>query len=150
MVQESRAVEVNVDPKKFFEVVTDYKSYPEFLYDQGLRRITVHKEEGNVKVITQEIEILGRKVDYTLRMVEDKTKHHVSWTLVKGQLMSINSGSWKIEKLGPHRIKATYSIELKLSLPIPSFITTKLAATQLPSMLNAFKKRAESSKKKSA
>jgi ribosome-associated toxin RatA of RatAB toxin-antitoxin module len=150
MPQESRTIEVQVDPKKFFEVVTDYKSYPEFLKDQGLRRVTVHKEEGNIKVITQELEILGRRVEYTLRMVEDKANQHVSWTLVKGLMMSVNSGSWRIEKMGPGRSRVTYSIELKLGMLIPSMITTKLAATQLPAMLNAFKRRAESMKKKSA
>jgi coenzyme Q-binding protein COQ10 len=148
MVEESRTIEVNVDPKKFYKVVTDYQAYPEFLGGQGLRRITINKDDGDVKVVTQELELMGFKVAYTLRMVEDKARQHVSWSLVKGQMMSRNNGSWKIEKLGPGRSKVTYSIELKLGMLIPSMITTKLAAIQLPSMLNAFKKRAESLGKK--
>ncbi len=148
MVEESRTIEVNVDPKKFFKVVTDYQSYPEFLNGQGLRRITINKDEGDIKIVTQEVELMGFKVAYTLRMVEDKARQQVSWSLVKGQLMSRNNGSWKIEKLGPGRSRVTYSLELKLGMLIPSIVTTKIAATQLPAMLNAFKRRAESLGKK--
>jgi Oligoketide cyclase/lipid transport protein len=148
MVEESRSIEVNVDPKKFFKVVTDYQAYPEFLNGQGLRRITINKDEGDIKEVTQELELMGFKVAYTLRMVEDKARQQVSWSLVKGQMMSRNNGSWKIEKLGPGRSRVTYSIELKLGMLIPSIVTTKIAATQLPAMLNAFKRRAESIAKK--
>jgi ribosome-associated toxin RatA of RatAB toxin-antitoxin module len=148
MVEESRSIEVHVDPKKFFKVVTDYQSYPEFLNGQGLRRVTINKDEGDIKIVTQEVELMGFKVAYTLRMVEDKARQQVSWSLVKGQLMSRNNGSWKIEKLGPGRSKVTYSLELKLGALIPSILTTKVAATQLPAMLNAFKRRAESLGKK--
>jgi ribosome-associated toxin RatA of RatAB toxin-antitoxin module len=148
MVEESRTIEVNVDPKKFFKVVTDYQSYPEFLNGQGLRRVTINKDEGDIKIVTQEVELMGFKVAYTLRMVEDKARQQISWSLVKGQLMSRNNGSWKIEKLGPGRSRVTYSLELKLGSLIPSILTTKVAATQLPAMLNAFKRRAESLGKK--
>ena len=144
MAEESRTIEANVDSEKFFKVVTDYNSYPEFLKSQGLRWIKVDKSEGNVKLVTQEIEIIGRKIEYTLRMVEDESRTLVTWSLIKGQVMSRNNGSWKIEALGPGHCKAIYTIELKLGTLIPASVTTKLAAGQLPAMLDAFKKRAES------
>jgi ribosome-associated toxin RatA of RatAB toxin-antitoxin module len=142
MAEASRTIEINVAREKMFEVITDYNAYPEFLQGVGCRKVTIDKTEGNAKVVTQQVEIMGKKVTYTLKMVADRP-HRVSWSLVKGEMMSKNNGSWSLEELGPDKTRATYTLELKLGLLIPSAITTALAATSLPAMLEAFKKRAE-------
>lgn len=142
MAEASKSIEVNVAREKLFDVITDYASYPEFLETVGLRSAAVHGVDGNVKTVTQEIEVMGKRVGFTLRMVEERPRR-VSWSLVKGQMMSRNDGYWSLEELGPGRTRATYSLDLKLGLLVPSAISTRLAATFLPAMLEAFKKRAE-------
>lgn len=143
MAQAQKSIEVNVAKEKFFDIITNYAAYPEFLTAVGLRKVSVDRVEGNAKVVTQEVEVMGTRVSYTVRMVEERPSK-VSWTLVKGQMMSINSGSWVLEELGPAKTRATYSLELKLGFLVPSAITTRLAASSLPAMLDAFKQRAES------
>lgn len=143
MAQAQKSIEVNVARDKFFDVITNYPAYPEFLKEVGLRKVTVDREEGNAKVITQEVEVMGTRVSYTVRMVEERPAK-VSWTLIKGQMMSINTGSWSLEEIAPGKTRATYSLELKLGFLVPSAVTTRLAASSLPAMLEAFKRRAES------
>jgi len=142
MAEASRSIEINVARDKFFDIISDYAAYPEFLTEVGLRKVTVDKVEGNAKTVTQEVEVMGKRVSYTLKMVEDRP-NRITWSLITGQMMSRNNGAWSLEEMGPSRTRATYSLELKLGLLVPSAITTRLAASSLPAMLEAFKKRAE-------
>lgn len=139
MAAEEKGIDVDVPIERMFEVVTDYESYPEFLPD--VRKAVVASRKGNIVEVTFEIEVIKR-IRYTLRM-EETAPTELSWTLVKGDFMKVNAGGWRLESLGDEKTRATYAIELKLGAMVPSSITTKLAARNLPDTLERFKRRAE-------
>jgi coenzyme Q-binding protein COQ10 len=147
MSEVKQSIEVNVGQELFFDVISDYVSYPTFLAEVGVRNVTIDKSDGNTKVVTQELEVMGKSFSLTLRMQEDRPSK-ISWSLVKGELVKMNNGSWTLEKLGPKKTRATYSLEVRFGMFVPGFVANKLAAMSLQELLKAFKKRAESRKKK--
>ena len=140
--QATKTIEVGVSPEKFFEVITDFMAYPRFLSQLGMVSAQVDKDDGDVKVITHAVKKLGKTVSYTLRYKLEKPKK-LSWTLVKGQMMSENTGSWVLEEAGEGRTRALYAIEAKFGMLVPKSLVKIMISRELPDMLAAFKKEAE-------
>ena len=140
--QATKTIEVGVSPEKFFEVITDFMDYPRFLSQLGMVSAQVVKDDGDVKVITHAVKKLGKTVSYTLRYKLEKPKK-LSWTLLKGQMMSENTGSWVLEEAGEGRTRAIYAIEAKFGMLVPKSLVKVMISRELPDMLAAFKREAE-------
>lgn len=140
MPKASKSIEIDVPIDFFFSVVVDFDRYEEFIPEMKSSR--VDRKEGNVYVASFTLDLI-KKIDYTLELTANPPDR-VEWKLVSGNLMSLNSGDWKLEKLGDEKIRATYSEELKLGALVPKSITNLLVEQSLPKMLKQFKQRAES------
>lgn len=141
MAQAQRSVVVNVPPEKLLAVIGDFDSYPEFLPE--VKKVSVLKRDGASAEVAYEIDVIKR-VEYTLRHTVDGNT--VRWTLVRSNLLKKNEGSWVLEPHGDNATLATYSLELAFGgfIPVPASVTTKLAETSLPALLENYKRRAES------
>jgi ribosome-associated toxin RatA of RatAB toxin-antitoxin module len=140
--QATRTIEVGVSPEKFFEVITDFTAYPRFLARLGMVGVQVEKDDGDVKLITHAVKKLGKTVSYTLRYTLDKPKK-LSWSLVKGQMMSENTGSWVLEEAGEGCTRATYAVEARFGMLVPKSLVKIMISRELPDMLAAFMQEAE-------
>jgi coenzyme Q-binding protein COQ10 len=140
--QATRTIEVEVPPDKFFDVVTDFEAYPRFLAHLGMVSVQVDRDDGDVKVVNHAVKKLGKTVNYTLRYQLEKPKK-LSWTLVKGQMMSENTGSWALQEAGEGRTRAVYTVEAKFGMLVPKSLVKVMISRELPDMLAAFKKEAE-------
>lgn len=139
MAEAQRSIEINCSAEHFYKVITDFESLPKFV--SGLLDVRVLSHEDNTWRVKYRIKLI-KEVEYELEEIGEPYKG-LKWKLIKGQFMKVNEGSWKIEELDKERIKATYSITLKLSSLVPSSITTQLAELSLPKMLQEFKDYAE-------
>jgi coenzyme Q-binding protein COQ10 len=143
MAEAVRTIEVGVSPERFYQVITDFEHYPEFLQVVGLKAIRVLSRSPSEADVEHEVKLLGKGVKYTLRYVLEPDRR-LGWSLVTGDLMSANDGAWTLEPVdGGQRTRATYRLAMKVGRLVPASIVTALAATQLPAMLEAFKRRAE-------
>ena len=124
-----------------YHVITDYKSYPEFV--EGV---------SDVNVIEQTED--GALGEYSLNLIKNfkyrlKLKHIVNqsviWELDSGDLFKINRGSWKLKKLSDNETEVTYEVEIAVKGFIPGSgrIIKKLTEVNLPSMMDAYEKRAQ-------
>ncbi len=140
MPQATRTTTINVTPEQFLTVVTDYEKYPEFLPE--VKKITVANRTANAADVTYEIDVVKR-IQYTVHLVQDGLS--VKWNLVRGDLMKKNDGGWQLRREPGDRTHATYSVEIAFGglIPIPASIATMLTETQLPTLLENFRKRAE-------
>ncbi len=135
----TKAILIEAPIEKVFRIITDYEKYPEFLPE--VKKIQISARSGNQVEVQHEVAMI-KTVRYTLRLTEDKPSR-VSWSLVKGELMRQNQGSWLLEAQGDGRTQATYSIEMTFGPLVPRAIVNALVETSLPKMLSAFKARAE-------
>lgn len=146
MPKGQKTIIVNVPAEHMFDVVTDYARYPEFSSD--VKVVTVEPAAGDVQVATFHVKVVKR-ISYTVRLVHERPRR-VDWTLVKGTLMRSNIGFWEIESLGDARCQVTYMCQITLGALVPRAISAKLVEIAMPSMLQAFKTRAETLFRKGA
>jgi coenzyme Q-binding protein COQ10 len=140
MAQASKSIVIDVPPEKFFEVVTDYEKYAEFLPE--VKKVKVEAGQGAIKEVTYTVDIKAKVINYTLKHTADRPAR-MTWTMIKGEMMKGNDGSWTLKPSANGGTEATYSIDLKLSALVPGFIEKVLAEQQLPGLLANFKARAE-------
>ncbi|MCA3016461.1 MAG: SRPBCC family protein [Myxococcaceae bacterium] len=138
----SRSIVFNAPMEKCFEVISDYERYPEFLPE--VRKIRTSNRKGNEVDVQYEAEVV-KVIKYTVHMREEKPSR-VAWTFIDGEFMKDNRGGWVLEDGGNGTTKATYSIEVTVGPLVPKTILNALVDSQLPRLLENFKKRIESMK----
>lgn len=140
----AQSIEVGVTPEEFFHVIADYERYVDFVSE--MRDVRVERRAGSQVEVTYGVEVAvgpaRRQVRYTLLQREEPPRR-LAWSLVRGELMKRNDGSWTVESLGDRRIRATYVVDVRFGLLVPSVVSDFLAQRNLPHMLGEFKARAE-------
>lgn len=141
MPQVSQSIEIDATPQQCFDVVFDFKTYPEYLKET--KSVVIEKKSGQTVDVTFSLEVI-KKISYTLKMV-GKPPKKISWTLLKADLMKENKGSWTFEATKSGGTKATYDVEVEFGLFVPGMIAKMLIGNSLPGMLKAVKQRVEAS-----
>ena len=136
----SRSIVFNASLDKCFGVISDYERYPEFLPE--VRKIRTANRRGTEVDVHYEADVV-KTIKYTVHMKEEKPTK-VTWSFIDGEFMKDNKGGWVLEDAGGGKTKGTYSIEVTLGPLVPKAIVTALVDTQLPKLLENFKKRIES------
>lgn len=121
-----------------FRVIRDFSAYPEFL---PATKSAKERKKGSQILGDFSVEVV-KPISYTLRFVEEPPLS-LSWSLVEGELMKSNEGSWKLKSLSESQTEANYSIDISFGWLVPKMIVNEVTKTQLPEMLDAFKERAE-------
>jgi len=145
MAAVSREIVVDVAVECFFDLVTDYARYPEFV--PGIRACRVKGTGAGRKDVEYELDVGVKTIRYVLRHVEERPRR-VAWSLVSGDMMKVSSGSWELEDAGG-KTRARYTVDIQIAKPplVPQAIVDRVAdeltRVQLPRTLEAFKRRAE-------
>lgn len=139
MPKAEEEIVIHAPRSRVFEVITDYESYPEFLPD--MKVVTVESREGNVAVVSFELELVMR-VSYTLRLTESPP-HKIRWSLERAKMITENEGGWDLTETPEGHTHARYGLEIKLRGLIPKSVSTRLLGQTLPQTLERFKARAE-------
>lgn len=140
MAQATRKIVIDAPPETVMAVIADFAKYAEFLPE--VKGTQLEKRGKDVEV-TYDVDLKIKRIKYTLRHVQDSPLK-TTWSLVKGEFMKGNDGSWTLAPLEDgKKTEATYLIELKLGALVPSSIEKALAEGSLPALLENFKKRSE-------
>ena len=139
MAKAQRSIIIDVPMDKLYEVISDFGKYAEFLPEVKKTEV---KSEGAVQIVTYTIDIKATKITYTLKHTGTKPDK-LLWSLIKGDMMKANDGTWTLKSVSADQTEATYDIDLKLGALVPGFIEKALAEQGLPDLLSNFKKRAE-------
>jgi coenzyme Q-binding protein COQ10 len=143
MSQAKRIIEIDVTPQQFFEVITDFAAYPKFLDEVGMLSSRILKQSDTVVEVESKVKTMGLTETYSLRYRLDESLR-LSWSLIKGKLTKANDGSWELEEIDGGRTRANYAVEASFGWMVPKALIKMGLENQLPKMLEAFKKRAES------
>jgi ribosome-associated toxin RatA of RatAB toxin-antitoxin module len=125
-------------PEQMFQVVTDYAKYHEFLPE--VRQCRVLRQEGDRKLVQFDVNVI-KTFSYRLWMTEAPPTS-LSWSLEGGDLFKLSNGSWKLEDQGG-KTRATYSVEGKFKVFIPSIVEKNLMNNSLPRMFANYRSRIE-------
>jgi ribosome-associated toxin RatA of RatAB toxin-antitoxin module len=139
MAQAQFEKDISVGKKKFFEIISQYEKYPEFV--SGVNKIEVQRKAPGKARVTYHISIM-KDIEYVIDITEDYDAGRVYWTLVESDMFKKNDGSWQITEKGPNQIHIVYSLDVEFKISVPGFILKKLVSGNLPSMVASFEKRA--------
>jgi len=136
----TRSIVINAPIEKCFAVISDYERYPEFLPE--VKGIKTANRRGTEVDVHYQAEVV-KLIKYAVHMHEEKPTK-VSWTFIDGEFMKDNKGGWVLEPTPDGKTKATYNIAVEVGLLVPKAVVNVLVDTQLPKLLENFKKRIES------
>src|SRR4051812_17737319 len=121
----NRSITINATPEKCFAVIRDYEKYAEFLPElKGVKMLERKPAEAKV---SYELDLQIKRLKYTLQHREEAPKK-MTWSLVEGEVLKENTGSWVLEDTGGGQTRATYSIEIRLGglIPVPKALINTL------------------------
>jgi coenzyme Q-binding protein COQ10 len=139
MAQAVHETTYDVDAAQLLSAVTDYAKYPEFV--DGMKKVWSETVNGET-IVHYDLSMMGKDMSYTLNLLEEPEKGHVSWTLLKSEFFKVNNGDWLIESLGPGRCKARYFSEVEFTFPVPAFVLKPMVKGAVPKMMDSFYQRA--------
>jgi ribosome-associated toxin RatA of RatAB toxin-antitoxin module len=142
MAGAQRTITINATIEKCWSVISDYERYPEFLPE--VKKIRTLNRRGSEVDVQYEAEVV-KIIKYTVHMKEEGPKK-LSWSFIDGEFMKDNKGGWVLEDGGNGTTRATYNIAVEVGMLVPRTIVNALVDTQLPKLLENFKKRIESQK----
>lgn len=140
MAQAVHETTYDVDADQLLAAVMDYESYPEFV--DGMKKVTVDRSNGKV-IVHYDLSMMGKDMSYTLTLLEEPEKGHLSWSLLKSEFFKINNGDWLVESLGPGKCKARYFSEVEFTFPVPGFVLKPMVKGAVPKMMDGFYQRAK-------
>ncbi len=133
----SRTEVFEMERQRFYAVIVDYKSYPEFAEGVvGTRMLQTREDGARVKFFVKMI----REVNYTLDLYHDEPSR-VWWNLVRGDLFGKMDGEWQLKQKGK-KLEVTYRLDVKAKLHIPGFIMKQLVGVSMPRVIHSFHERA--------
>lgn len=138
--QVSRSIDVRVPNGLLMHVICEFERYPEFVSNMLAARIEEQTEDR--WRVWFEVVLFRRNLSYTLDLRRED-EHRVTWTLVQGDWMSSNSGSWTLIPLDAESTRAIYSIAVTIEGGVPHAMSSLLIDASIPRLLRDFKRRAE-------
>ncbi|MEE2787162.1 MAG: SRPBCC family protein [Myxococcota bacterium] len=135
----TQTVDIDVTPERFYTLLTDFESYPDFVPNQSsVALMSVSENRWRVQF---ELSVV-RKLKYTLDLV-GVPGQSLKWYLVEGDMMKTNTGGWTLESLESGGTRAHYEIDVTFAGFVPRSVARTLIERTLPSNLAAFKREAE-------
>lgn len=137
-------VDVACAPQTFYEVITDYPAYPQFVPSQRAGRI-LRRDHGSPTerfAVAMELSLVGKAVRYELA-AEGVAGHSLTWSLVSGDFMRENAGAWLLDELPNGHTRATFYMAVVLKGWLPGGLVNGLLTKTCPATVHAFKAEAE-------
>lgn len=128
-----------VPVEKFYQVITDYQSYPEYM--DGVDGVRILEESEQGALVEYSLHIV-KKFTYQLHL-SHSPPHRIAWVLHSGDLFKKNSGYWHLEGIGEGQTRVTYSVDIDFKLMVPKIIINKVIKNNLPGLFANVYHRAE-------
>jgi ribosome-associated toxin RatA of RatAB toxin-antitoxin module len=135
-------VVVRADPDTVFDVIGDVASYPQWQDEIKSVEVLESDEDGWPSRVRF---VLDAKIFTATFVLEYAyTDSAISWTLVEGDQLRRNDGSYELADQGDGSTLLTYSLVIEPSVPVPGMLRRRAAKRIVDGALNNVKARAES------
>ena len=135
----TESIAIKAPIERVFEVITDFERYPDFLDEMEATEVIKKGKRSTQARFTAK---LAAPVRYTLDF-KLKGPDRVDWSLVEGDFMEANDGSWELSSLEPNLTDATFTMEVKFPFWVPASMAEGTLKSGLPGMMQGFKREAE-------
>jgi ribosome-associated toxin RatA of RatAB toxin-antitoxin module len=139
--QSTQSITVDAPASEVMAVIADFPAYPQWVSAAKTVEVLETGEDGRARQVHFIIDAGAIRDDYVLDYTWDEDRS-VSWTLVRGQMMKRQEGSYTLVDDGGST-EVTYAITIDLSVPMLGMIKRKAEKVILDTALKELKKRVE-------
>jgi ribosome-associated toxin RatA of RatAB toxin-antitoxin module len=142
-----QATEVMViagSPKRCYEVVAEFPSYPQWAADIKQVEVKQTDAEGRPTLVAFRAAAFGRSTSYTLSYDYSKAPSELSWVQTEGDLTTRLDGTYAFEPTGEGETEVTYHLDVELRVPLPGFVKRRAEGRIIHTALKDLKARVES------
>jgi len=138
-------VHINARPEAVWKTIRDYDNY--YKFTPRLKESEVIKKEGRCMIIRYLGEVFWIEVGYHVEACAEVPGKRVVFGLAEGyeSFMKSADGFWEVQEAPEGQGSVvSYSAHLDPGVPVPDFISRKVARDSLVDVLENLKKRVES------
>jgi ribosome-associated toxin RatA of RatAB toxin-antitoxin module len=139
--QSTQSITVDAPAAEVMAVIADFPAYPQWVSAAKVVEVLETGEDGRARQVHFVIDAGAIRDDYVLDYTWDDDRK-VSWSLVRGQMMKRQEGSYTLVESGGST-EVTYAITIDLSVPMLGMIKRKAEKVILDTALKELKKRVE-------
>lgn len=139
--QSTQSIVIDAPAADVMAVIADFPAYPEWVAAAKKVEVLETGNDGRARRVHFVIDAGPVRDDYVLDYTWDDDRA-VSWTLVEGQMMKRQEGSYRLAPQGGGT-EVTYRIAIDLSIPMLGAIKRKAEKVILDTALKELKKRVE-------
>lgn len=141
MLKTALEIDVAAAAHTAWAVLWEVERYPDFLTDVLDVRVESTGHRGE-QLATFDVRVFKAR-RFRIHLWGESPRF-VAWKLVDGDHLRLADGRWDVHPQGPGRVRLAYSLDLDLSIPVPSAIAKQAAHFTLPSLLRQMRARIES------
>lgn len=133
------SIAIRASRERVFEVVSDFGRYPEFLPEvEKVKVISKSKTRAKAAFTVNMVKTIHYTLDFKL-----SPPNTIKWTLVEGEFMESNEGSWAFSALDKNLTDAAFSIDIGFPFWVPTSIAEGAINASMPGMMKNIKIEAE-------
>lgn len=140
VVQDS--IVINADPDTIMDVIVDLDAYPQWQSEIKEVEILETDDDGWATQARFRVDAMVTEVTYVLSYTY--TDDAVRWTMLEGDKIKRNEGSYELAEAGEGRTKVSYHLELEPGFKVPSMIRRQGEKRIVKTALHGLKQRVES------
>lgn len=128
-----------------WKVLLDYKAHSEYL--PRVIKTEIYQEEKDGETgICETLKVLWKEVEYHVLQRRDDAAHTLTWRLDTSRKNDIADtfGQWRLLAHGEGKCIAAYVLHVDTGMAVPQFVEDFLTRGDLPDVVEAVRKRAES------
>lgn len=140
--QASQTAIIRAPHDKVWSIAIDFERYPEWAKD--ITDVVVHARDGEGRPTEVEFRAsaLGRSTHYTLAYDYSEAPASLSWSMVRGDIMSRIDGAYRFTPMADGATDVRYDLSIELVVPLPGFVKRR-AEVRILNTLRELTARAE-------
>jgi ribosome-associated toxin RatA of RatAB toxin-antitoxin module len=140
--QSTQSIVIDAEPAAIMSVIADFAHYPEWAAAVKRTEVTEPGTNGRAVRVAFWLDAGVLRDNYELSYTWHGDER-VDWTLVRGQMMRAQDGTYSLRRLGPQRTEVTYTLRVDLAIPMLGLLKRKAERVVMDTALKELKKRVE-------
>lgn len=133
------SIAIKAPKEKVFDIVSDFGRYPDFIPEvEDVKVLSKTKARAKATFTVNLMKMISYTLDLRLSP-PDK----IAWTLIEGEFMDSNDGSWVFTSLEKNLTDAAFSIDVGFPFWVPTSLAEGAIKSTMPKMMKHFKTEAE-------
>ena len=140
--ESTQSIVIAAAPAAIMSVIADFPNYPAWTGSVKRAEVLAYGPDGRARLVGFDLDAGVVKDKYELTYIwDDDTK--VEWTLVKGQMMKGQHGTYVLEPQPGGGTLVTYSLTVDLMIPMLGMLKRKAERVIMDTALRRLKTRVE-------